>query len=129
LTRLGVEHRRAGRYQQAADHHRQALGLFREINNRGGETQVLNSLGEALLAAGQPDHARIQHDMALTLADQAGDRYEQARAHDGLAHTHHATGDIEQAHQHWQQALAIYFELGTPEADEVHAHLAGLDAR
>jgi hypothetical protein len=41
----------------------------------------------------------------------------------GLAHTHHATGDPDQAHHHWRQALALYTALGVPEADDVRAHL------
>lgn len=39
-----------------------------------------------------------------------------ARAHHGLAKTCQATGQIEQAHQHWQHTLDIYTDLGVPEA-------------
>ncbi|MDQ3275250.1 MAG: hypothetical protein M3Q39_09560 [Actinomycetota bacterium] len=56
-----------------------------------------------------------------------GDRYEQARAHDGLAHTHHATGDPDQARHHWCEALALYTDLGVPDADDVQAYLTALD--
>ncbi len=65
--------------------------------------------------------------MLLTQANQTGDRYEQARAHNGLAHTHHATGELDQARYHWHQALALYTDLDVPDADEVHAHLTALD--
>ena len=70
---------------------------------------------------------RDRHTTALTLATQTGERYEQARAHDGLARTHHASGELDQARHHWNQALALYTDLGVPEADDVHAHLAALD--
>jgi hypothetical protein len=52
-----------------------------------------------------------------------GEKYELARAHRGLARSHHATGAAGPARQHWQQALALYTALGAPEADEIRAHL------
>jgi hypothetical protein len=49
---------------------------------------------------------------------------EQARAHNGIASSHHAVGDPGQARHHWQQALNLYAELGAPEADHVRAQLS-----
>ena len=57
------------------------------------------------------------------MASEIGDQYERARAHNGLARTFHATGDAGQARRHWQQALALFTELGAPEADQVRAQL------
>jgi len=128
LSNLGVIHGRLGRYRQAADYHQQALTLFREIGDRGGEAAALNGLGETLLADGRTGHARAQHSAALTIAEQIGDRYEQASAHNGLANAHHASGDTDRARHHWQQALALFAELDVPEADQVRAHLTGLDS-
>ena len=54
------------------------------------------------------------------------DRYQQARAHAGLGHAHHATGKHGRARQHWQHALGLYTDLGVPEAGDVRAHLAAL---
>ena len=127
LDNLGLVHQRQGYYQQAAEHHQQALALFREIGDRGGEAEALNGVGETHHATGHHDHAHAHHTAALTLATQISDRYEQARAHNGLAHTHHATGDPDQARHHWRQALTLYTDLGVPEADDVHAHLATVD--
>jgi hypothetical protein len=39
---------------------------------------------------------------------------EQARAHNGIASSHHAVGDPGQGRHHWQQALNLYAELGLP---------------
>lgn len=48
----------------------------------------------------------------------------QARAHSGLARSYHATGEYAEASCHRQQALALYKELGTPEAHDIcHASL------
>jgi DNA-binding SARP family transcriptional activator/Tfp pilus assembly protein PilF len=130
LSNLGVAELRCERYQQAAGHLRQALTLFRKTSDRAGEAEALNGLGEALLAAGQPGRARTQHAAALVLTSQTGDKHEQARAHNGLGHCCHVTGDPGQDLRHWQEALALFADLGAPEADHVRAQLAaGNDCR
>ena len=72
----------------------------------------------------EPAAALDRHRAALALARQTGDRYEQARAHDGLAR---ALGDAgrPEADEHRQQALAGYAALGVPPADPVHCQRAG----
>jgi DNA-binding SARP family transcriptional activator/Tfp pilus assembly protein PilF len=121
FARLGDVCLRQGRTQLAARHLRQALALYRDMGNRSGEADALNSLGEVLLADGQPGDSGSQHVTALSLAAQIGDRYQQARAHHGLGQADRASGDRDQAELHWQQALALFTELGTPEADQVRA--------
>ena len=86
----------------------------------------------ATVGAGPPAAARHPlgpggGDQPGLAGDRIGDRYEQARAHDGLPRRHHATGELDQASQRWRQALALYTDLGVPEADDVHAHLTTLD--
>jgi predicted negative regulator of RcsB-dependent stress response len=81
-------------------------------------------LGEVLLATGHPDQARAEHDAALGLATQAGEKYQQARAYHGIGHACHADGDPVQARRHWQQALDLFTELGTLEARQVRERLA-----
>jgi hypothetical protein len=60
-----------------------------------------------------------RHSPALTLARQTGDRYEQGRAHHGLAHACHAAGQHDSGREHWEQALDIYTSLGVPEASDL----------
>ncbi len=127
LGGLGDAHARQGRHEQAAEHHRQALDLFRQAGDRAGEADALNSLGETAQAAGRPKQALDQHTSALALATDIGERYQQARAHDGLAHAHRTLGDTTQARAHWQQALARYADMDTPEAAQVRAALATVD--
>jgi tetratricopeptide (TPR) repeat protein len=129
LTDLGCVDQRQGRHAQAIDNIRKALIIWNETGVRTGETEALNSLGEALLASGQSGQARAQHAAALDLAIQLGYRYEHARAHNGLARACHSSGDFDEARRHWQKALQLYTELGTPEADDVRAHLAALIER
>ncbi|MGH3155040.1 MAG: tetratricopeptide repeat protein [Streptosporangiaceae bacterium] len=88
----------------------------------------MNALGEIALATGQPGQAHTRYTAALDIAAQIGRRYEQARAHRGLGHSYLATGDQRQARHHWQQALALYAELGAPEAGQIRALVAAHDA-
>lgn len=71
-------------------------------------------------AAAKPD--------ALTGATATGNRYEQARAHAGLAYAYAATGDLDQARTEGQLALTIYTELDLPDAETVRRELAALGA-
>ena len=71
----------------------------------------------------EPGAALTRHRAALALASRTGDRYEQARARDGMAHALCDTGQPEAAYEHWRRALAIYSALGVPEADHVRANL------
>jgi len=114
LSNLGVVCRRQGRYQEAADYYRQARALFCETGHRLGEARALGNLGIVDERLGRYPQAigHHQHAAALGLASQIGDQYEQARAHNGLARSYHATGDQSQARRHWQEALTRYTDLG-----------------
>ncbi len=124
LTRIGDVRLRQGRLEEARDRIEEGLALYQEIGDRSGQADALNSLGEALLTAGQPDAARTHHAAAGDIASEIGDEYQRARAHDGVARAHHALASPDQARDHWATALALYTDLGTPEADQVRARLA-----
>ena len=74
------------------------------------------------------------HDRALALANEIGQPNDQPRAHDGLAHAHHALHKHELARTHWQHALDILTRLGIDHtgdeetsASAVRSHLVNLD--
>lgn len=129
LLHLGRALARQGRARQAAEHHRHALALFREMGEALGEARAQNALGASLHAAGDPVSARGAHLGALALATRLGGGPERARAHDGIAATHLATGNAGEAARHWQLALAVYAEIGLPEAEAVLDRLIRLRAR
>jgi tetratricopeptide (TPR) repeat protein/DNA-binding XRE family transcriptional regulator len=129
LASLGVINLRQGRFTQAAEHLQQALALLREAGDLSRQAMTLNSMGELFLATGDPDEARARYADALSLAARAGEKYEQARAHHGLASSYQHGGDTRRAHRHWREALTLYTGLGAPEAEQVHAELAGDAAR
>ena len=124
LAHLGAAQLGQGHGQLAIDYHQQATMIARENEDQFGEAEALNGLGEAYLATQQPAEARAAHRRALDLASQSGDKSEQARARAGLARSHQAAGDPAQALDHWHEALALYDELGTPEADQIRVQLA-----
>src|SRR5205807_1919678 len=123
LTRLGEICNRLGDHAQAGEYHQNALVLYRKTG-LGGEADALNGAGETLLATGRPAQAHARPSAALTLTRQTGDRYQQARARQGLGSACQATGQPDQARQHWQHALDIYTDLGVPDAARIHANPA-----
>jgi DNA-binding SARP family transcriptional activator/tetratricopeptide (TPR) repeat protein len=124
LAHLGAAQLGQGHGELAIEYDQEAQAVARENKDQFGEAEALNSLGEAYLATSQPVDARTAHTRALHLATQTGDNYEQARAHVGLAHSYQAADDPAQAIDHWRKALALYDDLGTPEAGQIRAHLA-----
>jgi tetratricopeptide (TPR) repeat protein len=118
----------ARRYGEALEPTQQALKMCRQIDDRLHEADLLNNLAESQAATGLPDEALTHYRSVITVAGAAGQRIIQARAHTGTADVLRATGRPEQARRHWQAALAIYTALDTPQAAEVRAKLAALDA-
>lgn len=128
LDNLGDLYRTTGRPDLAVEHHELALGLYRDLGDPGGQAKALNGLGETACGTGSPRAALTAHAEAHAYAAKAGHQQEQARACDGLARAHYLLGEHDQAREQWRQALALYEELGVPEAGDVRARLAALDS-
>ncbi|MFE7277584.1 tetratricopeptide repeat protein [Streptomyces sp. NPDC057623] len=123
LVSLGAVHREAGNHPEALEQLRQALDIMREIGNRFAEVDVLVELGATLREFNAPLEARQRCEEAAALADRLSDRYQQARAHDGIAHCHALLGDADSARAHWQEAHRLFTGLGAPEADDIATRL------
>jgi tetratricopeptide (TPR) repeat protein/transcriptional regulator with XRE-family HTH domain len=126
LINLGELRQRQSRYDLAVEALEEALTIAQEMGDRGIEAAALNGLGTALRATGRLDAARARHASAQALAEKIGDRYELARAYAGIASVRHDAGQAADAQRSWGQALALYCELGVPEADEIRGRLADL---
>ena len=132
LGDYGVVLWRSGRHQQALCQYLVAHAVSREVGDHVealpmGETDVLNNMGTTLRELGSPLEAVKCHEQALACADEVGDRYEQARAHDGLASCRRDLGDLGAARMHWRTARAVHLALGTPEAEQIAGELQKLD--
>lgn len=124
LNNLGTIERHRGRYPEAIALHQRAFTMHCETGDRSMQAAAINNLGLALLSSGETRCARTQYAAALDIASQIGDKYEQGRAHAGLGDVGQADGEIGPAIGHWQQALALFTELGVPEAAEVQPRLS-----
>lgn len=117
-----------GRHDEALRHCLDALAIARRLTNHANEIRGLNELGRIRRAAAEPDDALLQHTSALAMARDIGYPIEEARALDGIAAAHHDLGDHHLARERWREALALYANLGAPEADEVRMRLDELPA-
>jgi Uncharacterized enzyme of heme biosynthesis len=86
-------------YASAVDCLQQALTLFRQIGDRGGEAVSLNTLGIVYRKQGHYERATGHLRHALAISREIGDRYSEAQALNGLGETWHAAGQLGQQAQ------------------------------
>jgi tetratricopeptide (TPR) repeat protein len=129
LDNLGTLLVRMGRPDEAVEHLERAIELFRELGDREGAAWSLNGLGEAAQVAGRPAAALDHHTAAQFAAVETGSRPQLARAHAGLGLAHESLGDPVTARRQYAQALAIYRDLDSPEAEMMSARLDAMPER
>jgi tetratricopeptide (TPR) repeat protein/DNA-binding SARP family transcriptional activator len=112
LTNLGVVHLRQGRYEQAAEHYREALPLFRETGDRSGEARTLTHLGLVNWRQGRYELAAERHRQALTRYRETANRVGEANALSNLGLVWWRQGRYEEAADGHRQALILYRETG-----------------
>jgi tetratricopeptide (TPR) repeat protein len=122
LNGIGRDHIEMGRPEVAMPFLEQALDIAGR-RQHGILTHIHNSLGVALRALDRADEARRHYEQARTLAVGAGDQFEEAVALVGAAETL-VPGDFEGARRLWERALAIYRQLGLPDAERIEARIA-----
>ena len=88
-----------------------------------------DSLGYAEHHLGNFAEAVACYQRALSISRESGDRYHEAEALTHLGDTHQAAGELAQAREAWQQALAILDDLQHPDADQVRAKLASTNGQ
>lgn len=120
---MGWYHGLLGDYQQARAYGRQALTLHAEVGNRRLEGHAWDSLGYAEHHLGNLAEAAACYRRALAIFREFGDRFNEADVLTHLGDTH-AQGELAQAREAWQQALAILDDIQHPDADQVRAKLA-----
>jgi tetratricopeptide (TPR) repeat protein/transcriptional regulator with XRE-family HTH domain len=128
LNGIGWYHGLLGDYEQARAVCRRALSLCAEIGGRRMEGHSWDSLGYAEHHLGNFGEAAACYERALDSLREFGERYHEAQTLAHLGDTRHAVGDLPRAREAWQEALAIFEDMQHPDADEVRAELASLDA-
>ncbi|SDG93978.1 DNA-binding transcriptional activator of the SARP family [Lentzea fradiae] len=120
---LGLLYLATQRFDDAMPWLRVALRMYHEVGEQCGEAACHVDMSTALLATGDAEGALGAARTALAVASDAVSPYHQALAHDRLAAVFEELGAAGAA-AHWQRALALFSELGAPEADGVRARLA-----
>jgi hypothetical protein len=95
--------------------------LARQTGYRLLEGQALTTLASLQLAQDQPHQAIEPAGQALAIQCDTGHRLGQAHTLLVLGHALRIEGGVVAALPHWQQALALFTEIGTPEAERAHA--------
>jgi len=111
LTSLGLVEGQQDRYRQAADHQRQALTLFCEINDQAGQARALHNLGLVELWQNQYKQAIEHFQRALTLFRRLGIRGGEARTLGNLGHTSLLLGRYQEAADLQRKALALCCQI------------------
>ncbi|MFG1792999.1 ATP-binding protein [Nocardia sp. NPDC049149] len=126
LRALGAVSDRIGDSEIGAQMLERALALHREIGNERGEAEARNTIGR--LHLGAPRTALGEFEIALEIAARIHSPLEHARALDGIARCRAALGDATSAVPALEQAVVLYRELGSAEADAASDYLAALTA-
>jgi DNA-binding SARP family transcriptional activator/tetratricopeptide (TPR) repeat protein len=126
---LGSVLRETGRFEEAIEQHLMALESARAAANITDECEICNDLAETLRRAGRSADAALHFRRAIELSDPATRPYEHARAFGGLARLHLDAGEPAAADSYGERALALFEQLGSPDADELRAALAAAHTR
>jgi tetratricopeptide (TPR) repeat protein len=123
LYQLGSVHRERGRLDEALGHQHRALAIAHDVADPSLQVETLVELIDTERLAGRHAQAiRYGHE-AVSIAESLGARYDLARAHDGLARCHLDQHDLPTARRHWQHALALHRDMGTPDTDQIATQL------
>ncbi|MDN5943268.1 MAG: tetratricopeptide repeat protein, partial [Nitrospira sp.] len=107
LMEQGLQAYQRGSFDQALAAWKQAADLYERDGKIGEQSRALAQAAQASESLGQVGQALQQLEMALTLAQQAGDRVRIALVMESLGRTYLAARKPEAAVHYLTQALAI----------------------
>ncbi|MBE1591786.1 BTAD domain-containing putative transcriptional regulator [Nonomuraea angiospora] len=109
LDHLGIAYRGAGRFDEAADHHRQAIAL---MDDRYGQGAILTHLGLVYQRAGRFAEAVEAGVRSVAILEETGAALDAVTALANLAEAYRLAGDPARAVAHHREALARYRAAG-----------------
>jgi tetratricopeptide (TPR) repeat protein len=124
LMNTGNAYHSLGEPRRAIEFHKQALAIFRGIGDRRGEGNALGNLGNAYYLLREVRLAIGYHEQQLVIVREIGDRRGEGNALANLGWARKRLGDLTEARRLWQEALAIYQAIESPEAKKVQEWLA-----
>ncbi len=130
LCGIGAIHGQQDDLGEAVASYQQGLVILKEINNLATAAESLVELSALRLKAGHPTDAVLREALeAVDLSRQAGSKRVEAAAMAVLAEAYREDADPDRARRYWHAALAIFTELGHPQAAEVATQLRGLESQ
>ena len=112
LRHLGVIKERQGNYVEAIDHYEKALLLFRQVQDRRGESNALNDLGASLFYQGEFSRAADYFEQALSSFREIGDLRMESVMLTNLGSISYSQGAYAKTSQYYAAALQIDRETG-----------------
>jgi len=116
------------RFEETVTTCRQALSVHREIGDRTGEVDALNTLSAAYRGMGRFGEAVGYSRQALSIMRETGDRHGEGITLTKLGAALCAEGRTDAARRCWRDAVAILEGLASPKAAEARMLLEKLDA-
>jgi len=126
LNGLGWLHALLGNHAEAETFCRRALALMIEAGDDDGTADAWDSVGFVLHHRGDLPGAVRCFDQALGLYRALGNRYYLAMTLVHLGETHRTAGHPDLARRAWREALDIFTDLRSPDAEQLRRRLAGL---
>ncbi|MEW9533276.1 tetratricopeptide repeat protein [Microbispora sp. NPDC049125] len=125
LVGLALVNTRIGNHDEARGFAHDALALARQADFRVREGQVLTVLAETHLREGDHAEAAEHARHAIDLHRETGHRLGEARALTLLGTASHRLHGPGSALCHWGEALALFTDIGTPEAGRLRELIGG----
>ena len=122
----GISRLETSPWRAAAQALEEALGICRDIGDRGGEAVALNEAGVLYRVRGDPGRAAEYHRQALNLSREIASLRDEASALAGLGRCALAAGHTTQARALLRQALEIFQRIGAAETPDLTAELETL---
>ena len=112
-----------GDHSTAADLLEHALAMFRDLGDRRGEAEVINSKGALIVETSGPAEALTVYRHALQVSREIHSSLDEARALEGTARCCERIGDRSTALTHLREALALYQRMEVAETAAIAALL------
>jgi CHAT domain-containing protein/uncharacterized protein HemY len=98
-------------YKMADQAYNRSLTLYREIEYKAGEANILNKLGDLHLRLSEYEKARERYEQGLAIFREIKVRLGEANCLQSLGDIHMDLSEYEKARERYEQGLAIYREI------------------
>ena len=119
LANLGVAHLGPGRVALAADYLRQALDLFRQVDDPAGQARALFNLGLVAFRSSRYEEDIDYQRQALELYRRAGDRTGEATTLTSLGRCTERAGRLPEAIDYYQSGLMLARQSGNQRGEAI----------